>query len=341
MAFLSKRYVAKPQNRKRQRRGKQPLFDYLSTSQVVSGNKQPMQPLPDLSSTPAENLGTVDWNRRASWEMDMLSDIERLKKGARERGFDRSPFLPKTAEEYEEHKKCREEEKARKLLKARKIQFEEKGCPKVDDGGKKCMGGKTFDTNHSAVLVTKTIWCPKTWPDEQEDAIWPIETEFIIEGWDRHRNGYGRYFPVPRSEEFEWRLATPEWIADPKGAKYPVWDGKKPIPVQEKRFARIRGELDCIAGSGRWVDEEFLFDRAEETAWEEGAGIIGRKLWEKIEEDEREDMEDMEDEDGAANEEEEELFEEETAEEEEVDEGEEVDKELEEESRRLFEKLTL
>jgi hypothetical protein len=216
-------------------------------------------------------------------------------------------------------------------LKAKKIRVEEKGCPKVKDGGGKCMGEKKFDTNHSAVLATKTIWCPKSWPDEQEDAIWPLETEFIIEGWDRHRNGYGRYYPVPRSEEFEWRLATPEWLADPKGTKYPVWDGKKSIPIQEKRFAKIRGELDCIVGSGRWVDEEFLFDRAEETAWEDGAAVIGKTLWEKIEEDEREDMEEMVEEDGGlgedeedagTNKEEEELFEEETAEKKELDKGE-------------------
>jgi hypothetical protein len=218
------------------------------------------------------------------------------------------------------------QERDRKRLKASKIRGEEKGCPEVENRGGKCMGGKTFDTNHSAVLATKTIWCPKTWPDEQEDAIWPIETEFSIEGWDRHRNGYGRYLPVPRSEEFEWRLATLEWLADPKGTKYPGWDGKRQIPVQEKRFARIRGELDCIVGSGRWVDEEFLFDRAEEMAWEDGAAVIGKMLWEELEEDEREDVKEMVEEDGELDEEEEGIVEE-------IDE--------EKESRRLFEKLTL
>jgi len=197
------------------------------------------------------------------------------------------------------------------------------------------MGGKTFDTSHSAVLAIKTIWRPKTWPDEQKEAIWPIETEFIIEGWERHRNGYGRYFSVPRSEEFEWRLATPEWLADPKGTKHPVWDGKKPIPVQEKRFAKIRGELDCIVGSGRWVDEEFLFDRAEEMAWEDGEAIIGKILWEKIEEDEREDMKKTEDVDGETNGEEDELYEEETAAEEEIEKGEEVDEERRGETRSI------
>jgi hypothetical protein len=272
-----------------------------------------------------------DWKLEASRERENSSDIEQLQQDAIKAGCHRSPFLPKTAEEYEAHKERMKHERDRKHLKAKKIRVEEKGCPKVKDGGGKCMGEKKFDTNHSAVLATKTIWCPKSWPDEQEDAIWPLETEFIIEGWDRHRNGYGRYYPVPRSEEFEWRLATPEWLADPKGTKYPVWDGKKSIPIQEKRFAKIRGELDCIVGSGRWVDEEFLFDRAEETAWEDGAAVIGKTLWEKIEEDEREDMEEMVEEDGGlgedeedagANKEEEELFEEETAEKKELDKGE-------------------
>jgi hypothetical protein len=321
VAFLSKRYVSKPQNRKRQRRGKQPLFDWFSTPQEVSCSKQP---LPDFASTPAENGSIIDWDREASLEWRNLSDdIQQLHEGAKKVGCYCSPYLPKTAEEYEWRRKQMKQERERKRLNAQKIREEEKGCPKVKDRGEKCMGGKTFDTNHSAVLANKTIWCPKTWPDEQEEAIWPIKIEFITEGWDRHRNGYGRYYPVPRSEEFEWRLATPAWLADPKGTKYPVWDGKKTIPAQEKRFARVRGELDCIVGSGRWVDEEFLFDRAEETAWEDGTGVIGKTLWEMIEEDEREDIEEVE-EDAEDDEEEEE-----------------VGEDIEEEERRLFENYAM
>lgn len=240
----------------------------------------------------------MDRKFEASLEQENLNGILKLQKGAIKVGCHCSPFLPKTAEEYEAHKEGMKRERDRKRLQAKKILVEEKGCPKVKDHGGKCMGGKTFDTNHSAVLTIKTIWCPKTWPDEQKVAIWPTETEFIVEGWDRHRNGYGRYYPVPRSEEFEWRLATPEWLADPKGTKYPAWDGKKSIPAQEKRFAKIRGELDCIVGSGRWVDEEFIFDRAAETAWEDGAAVIGKTLWKMIEEEERGDIEEMVEEGG-------------------------------------------
>ncbi len=241
------------------------------------------------------------------------------------------------------HKEQKRRERGMKRSKTKKIRMAEVGCPQVEDHGRNCMGGKRFDTNHSAVLSIKTMWCPSSWPDEQKKAKWPLTMEFDIEGSDRHKNGYGRFFPVPRSEEFEWRLATPEWLANPKGTKHPVWDRRGEIPVQEKRFATIRGELDCIIGSGRWVDEEYLFDRAEETAWEDGAETIGKALWEKIEEDGREYIEEAVKKERGVSEEEGENNEMEEAKVEDVygEMEEAVDEGVEEEGRRLFENLAL
>lgn len=199
-----------------------------------------------------------------------------------------SPFTPRTVEELRLHKCWYLGRVARKIEKIRLVEQHGVNFPKVTTS---CMGGKVFGSNHSAVLACKTMWCPETWPDYQKPVNWPSETELIIEGWDRHKNGYGRYFPVPRTEEFEWRLATRDWLINPVKVKYPIWDGIGPVPIQERRFARVRGELDCIVGSGRWVDEELIFDRAEETAKEDEAGIVGAALWKIIEEEGEEEVE--------------------------------------------------
>lgn len=111
---------------------------------------------------------------------------------------------------------------------------------------------------------------------------WPPEEEFVTEGWDRHKNGFGRFFPVPRTEYFEQRLVTFEWLCNPN-IKYPEWNGQGLPPVKERMFAVARGELDEIADMGRRIDEEFIFDRAEETRREEEAGVIGVELWRMIE----------------------------------------------------------
>jgi hypothetical protein len=228
--------------------------------------------------------------------------LQNLQTGAKNAGCLHSPFLPKTAEEYIRRKRQNKQERSKKSARTKKIKLEEQSCPKIENRGRNCMGGNKFESNHSAVLAVKTIWCPRSWRDEQTEASWPLPMEYNIEGVDRHKNGFGRFLPVPRSEDFEWRLASPEWLADPKGTKYPVWDRKGPVPHQEKRFAWIRSELDCIVGTGLCVDELVLFDRSEETAWENAAGIIGKTLWEEIEEDERDDIADIMKKEGEASE---------------------------------------
>jgi len=328
----------KVHRRKRpQRRGKQPLLDYRSIPQK---NGQTKKSTFNLSAPPVVDGSAINRREQVSRK---CAPIEGLQTGTKQAGSRHAPHQPKTQNNFVRRKKQNQEQIGMRYAVAKRIQLEAVGDLKVVAYGEKCMGGKIFESNHSAVLAMKTIWCPQSWRDEQGDARWPHPIDFVMEGFDRQKNGYGRFLPVPRSEEFEWRLATREWLANPKETNYPIWNGEGPIPHREKRFAWVRSEMDCIIGTGRCIDKLPLFDRADELVWEDPAGILGKKLWEEIEDDDREGSKEKLKEEGEVSEEEVEAGLHNWLPEEAQDE---MDKEVgeggeKEEGRCLLEKLTL
>ncbi|KAK2779753.1 hypothetical protein FQN53_001313 [Emmonsiellopsis sp. PD_33] len=131
----------------------------------------------------------------------------------------KSPFTPKTFEDWIEHRIKRTEEDHGRL--ASQITTRRTS----NDGGSKkrkrevvvpvgqVLGGKELWDGLALVLADESIWVPLIrYPTGRRRAPWPSYEELKHEGDDRNKSGYSRFPPLPRdpgNETVNWKQRAP------------------------------------------------------------------------------------------------------------------------------------
>ena len=183
------------------------------------------------------------------------SDIRKIR-------FDRSPFVPKTFEEYLEHQAEYNEMKTNES-KEKLYQYETDREVKQRLGIDKwpmpaVWGGKMFCDGRRGVLGHQTVWAHLWTPHPEHPlASWPGPDEQREEGDERNTSGFGRFLPIPRVP------GNPTVVWKQKGflTQYP-FDRVKPVPKHHWCPVPLPGDYEVrepvCDGSGAVVDDPSL-----------------------------------------------------------------------------------
>ncbi|MCJ1447020.1 MAG: hypothetical protein MMC23_007528 [Stictis urceolatum] len=115
--------------------------------------------------------------------------------------FDRSPFIPRTSQEYSRHEAEMTAEKAEQSrLKLEQVKTDEETARKQERQPRVPFVPGEYLHNRATGLAQESIWSPLWQPTEEHPlAPWPSLDEFKEEGDERHTSGFGRYLPIPRA----------------------------------------------------------------------------------------------------------------------------------------------
>lgn len=123
----------------------------------------------------------------------------------------RSPFVPKTMDEWLAHRIAFAEDAKQDELK--RLSDKQAASGSTSTGAKvrllPAFGGKRFGDNRSAVLALPSTWSP--WyesSDTNPQAPWPSPEEMKEEGDERNTSGFGRFPALPRvpgNETVVWK----------------------------------------------------------------------------------------------------------------------------------------
>lgn len=123
----------------------------------------------------------------------------------------RSPFVPKSMDEWLAHRIAFAEDAKQDELKRLSDKQAASG-PTVGGGRVRVhqpLDGKHFHDNRSAVLGLKSTWAPWHEPTElYPQAPWPSLEEMKEEGDERNTSGFGRFPALPRvpgNETVVWK----------------------------------------------------------------------------------------------------------------------------------------
>ncbi|KAL8734716.1 MAG: hypothetical protein Q9181_003105 [Wetmoreana brouardii] len=149
---------------------------------------------------------------------------------------DHSPFVPKSFEEYLQHKA--------EFLNDRKREMQAKwqeryfAATAIDKRVAPALDGKSVNDGRSAVLAMETVWCPWDEPTENHpQAPWPHKEEMREEGDERHTSQFGRFLALPRNPGNE------------------TVTYKQRSPVKQHYMDRV-WEIPNPEDIGEWVEEE-------------------------------------------------------------------------------------
>lgn len=123
----------------------------------------------------------------------------------------RSPFVPKTMEEWLAHRIAFAEDAKQDELK--RLSDKQAVSGPTSTGGRIRVllpfGGKRFRDNRSTVLALLSIWTSWYEPTETNpQAPWPSPEEMKEEGDERNTSGFGRFPALPRvpgNETVVWK----------------------------------------------------------------------------------------------------------------------------------------
>jgi hypothetical protein len=123
----------------------------------------------------------------------------------------RSPFVPKTMDEWLAHRIAFAEDAKQEELK--RLSDKQAASGPTSMGGKvrvvPPLVGKRFRDNRSTVLALQSTWTPWYEPTEKHpQAPWPSPEEMKEEGDERNTSGFGRFPPLPRvpgNETVVWK----------------------------------------------------------------------------------------------------------------------------------------
>lgn len=123
----------------------------------------------------------------------------------------KSPFIPRTFQEWLSYKVLKKEDDRQKALQAL-ISKQRKSNDRAM-GMKRIFEGKTVNDQLSLVLASKSIWRPSIGSAHTDKfAPWPTHEEYKHEGDYRSRSGYSRFPPLPRepgNETVNWKQRKP------------------------------------------------------------------------------------------------------------------------------------
>lgn len=123
----------------------------------------------------------------------------------------RSPFVPKTMDEWLAHRIAFAEDAKQEELK--RLSDKQAASGPTSTGGKVRVVppfvGKRFRDNRGTVLALQSTWAPWYEPTEKHpQAPWPSPEEMKEEGDERNTSGFGRFPPLPRvpgNETVVWK----------------------------------------------------------------------------------------------------------------------------------------
>ncbi|KAK2800239.1 hypothetical protein FQN50_008203 [Emmonsiellopsis sp. PD_5] len=154
----------------------------------------------------------------------------------------KSPFTPKSFEEWIDHRLKRTEEDHGRL--ASQITTRRTS----DNGGSsQVLGGKELWDGLALVLAQETIWVPLIrYPTGRRRAPWPSYEELKHEGDDRNKSGYSRFPPLPRdpgNETVNWKQRAPLKQCQLDEVGRPVLaTGDDPSQYLESEMLQLLGE---------------------------------------------------------------------------------------------------
>lgn len=149
---------------------------------------------------------------------------------------DHSPFVPKSFDEYLQHKADFLNDRKREMLE--KYQERYLAAIATDNHVGPAFGGKHFDDGRSAVLGAETVWCPWDGPTKKHpQAPWPHQEEMREEGDERHTSQFGRFMALPRNPGNE------------------TVTYKQRSPVKQHHLDRV-WEIPNPDDIGEWVEEQ-------------------------------------------------------------------------------------
>lgn len=202
---------------------------------------------------------------------------------------DESFVTPRTYAAYLEHKKnfmiasIAEKEAQITKRKAEKALAIKNRCPEgLPIITIPCMGGKKFADGRSAALGQASMWTPNEWRTEsarKQQAEWPSVAELKWEGDERAKSGKGRFLPIPRRASWDDKLIRGAPVSG-QGKGDRMWEGAGAVPWPQRRKVKLAA-MDRVWGEDV-LDEEWLFDRVEETAQDMEVNIVGRELMDMI-----------------------------------------------------------
>jgi hypothetical protein len=242
--------------------------------------------LKDLVLAPRSSVGTHSNTR--TWTSVSTAGQEiwsRLVKQLFHMHCDESSVLPRSYAAYLGHKKevilanIAEKEvlvakrKAEKAL-AAKLGYPD-GFPTV---AAVCMRGKSFHDGRSAVLGQTSMWTRADWRTDEmreQESQWPSVAELKWEGDERAKSRKGRYLPIPRRASWDDKLIHGVPVSGQnRGDK--MWQGFGTVPWTQRRKAKLEA-IDRVWGEAV-LDEEWVFDRAEEIPADMEAALVGGKF---------------------------------------------------------------
>jgi hypothetical protein len=123
----------------------------------------------------------------------------------------RSPFVPKTMDEWLAHRIAYAEDAKQEELK--RLSDKQAANGPTSTGGRARvlppLGGKIFRDNRTTVLAMESKWTPWYEPTEEHpQAPWPSAEEMKEEGDERNTSGFGRFPALPRvpgNETVVWK----------------------------------------------------------------------------------------------------------------------------------------
>ncbi|OJD14506.1 hypothetical protein AJ78_05156 [Emergomyces pasteurianus Ep9510] len=141
----------------------------------------------------------------------------------------KSPFTPKSFEEWIAHRLAWMEEERGRLV-SQAITRRVMGSGRSEQNPVSLvLGGKELPDGLALILARETIWIPhKGDPSVRNSAPWPSYEELKHEGDDRSKSGYSRFPPLPRrcsNATVNWKQRVPvkQCLFDEVGR--PVWEG--------------------------------------------------------------------------------------------------------------------
>ena len=222
-----------------------------------------------------------------TWTSAEIAEKERwenVDKGMKRMRFDRSPFFPKTLDEWLVHRADYTAQQA-ESEKHRLAQRSQAGPAIKRHTVRLPLGGKAFNDNRSLVLSYCSVWSPGFGTAGGGDvAPWPAPHEFREEGDERHTSGFRRFLPVPRVPGNETVLWKQRAFMQPS----PI-DVVFPVPTTEWNH-ELGSPLDCrpstsmffygpfALGESDWTFHYDTFSIFETVHWVERAESIVRYL---------------------------------------------------------------
>ncbi|KAI9763819.1 MAG: hypothetical protein M1840_009073 [Geoglossum simile] len=195
------------------------------------------------SSQQPTRVQSRQWRSPIGLETDRFLTIQ----VALERIAPQSPFVPVTLHDWLSHRLGWLEDQTQAAEEQLVLLLQHNKSPrKRTAAAPAALAGRSFSSNHSAVLSQETIWSP--WNPRRACAPWPSSGEYRWEGDARARSGFHRFPPIPRARSND----TVVWHQKPAADVYEFDRVGSSARLPYREFGEEEGPLRPFLEEGLW-----------------------------------------------------------------------------------------